>query len=121
MGKGNRNTNRNQEEKDGLVFSTNPGWTPFADAGVFAAALDSKAQVLYVSLSKKQRAGKPVTFVEGFQGPADELLSLGKLLKQRCGVGGSVKEGCVLIQGDHREKVILALEEKGYRVKRKGG
>lgn len=76
---------------------------------------------LYVSVDRKQRAGKPVTVVEGFDGPAMELLALGKRLKASCGVGGSVKEGCVLVQGDQREKVLGLLDKEGFRTKRKGG
>lgn len=78
-------------------------------------------QLLYVSLDRKQRAGKPVTLVEGFSGDAMALLLLGKELKTTCGVGGAVKDGCILIQGDQRKKVIATLEGQGHKVKSKGG
>lgn len=81
----------------------------------------SSKQKLYVSLDRKQRAGKPVTMVEGYQGDAMSLLLLGKELKSICGVGGAVKEGLILIQGDQRERIIAVLEQKGHQVKRKGG
>ena len=105
-----------------MVFSTNTsykwdkdnqaeddsGWTPS----------DCK---LYVSLDRKNRAGKPVTLIEDFDGPASELLKLGKTLKIMCGVGGTVKEGIILIQGDHRVKIVSSLENDGYLVIQKGG
>tara|TARA_B110000503_G_C6918786_1_gene317823 strand:- start:153 stop:518 length:366 start_codon:yes stop_codon:yes gene_type:complete len=105
----------------GLVFSTNTSWQPEDFSQEEQEAVDAGAQTLYVSLNRKQRAGKPVTLIEGFQGPAMDLLLLGKRLKMECGVGGAVKEGCVLVQGDHRDRVQLSLEKQGFRVKRKGG
>lgn len=113
-------SNKRRSDADGLVFSTNRelDLTPEPDEVASVAPSD---QVLYVSLDRKQRGGKPVTLVEGFEGPGMELLVLGKELKQRCGVGGSVKDGCVLVQGDHRDAVVAHLEKSGYRVKRKGG
>lgn len=104
-----------------MVFSTNPNAT-FAD--LFAElrheeAEDSGVKTLYVSLDRKQRAGKPVTAVEGL--PEADLKEIGRELRAMCGVGGSDKEGRMLIQGDHRDRVVKALEEKGFKVKRKGG
>lgn len=119
-GKKNRQRSRDAEG-DGMVFSTNPHAT-FAD--LFAdlrqdVAEDSRPNVLYVSLDRKQRAGKPVTAVEGL--PEADLKDIGRELRSMCGVGGSDKDGVVLIQGDHRDRVVKALEEKGFKVKRKGG
>jgi translation initiation factor 1 len=113
-------SNKHKSDFDGLVFSTNRelDLAPNSEDDAPVAPTD---QVLYVSLDRKQRGGKPVTLVEGFQGPGMELLLLGKELKQRCGVGGSVKDGCVLVQGDHRDAVVAHLEKSGFRVKRKGG
>jgi translation initiation factor 1 len=119
-GKKNRQRGRDAEG-DGMVFSTNPNAT-FAD--LFADlrqddADDSKPDTLYVSLDRKQRAGKPVTAVEGL--PEADIKDIGRELRSICGVGGSDKDGMVLIQGDHRDRVVKALEEKGFKVKRKGG
>jgi len=107
---------------DGMVYSTQPQWKPdFKEENAFEEELSPSTQTLYVSLDRKQRAGKPVTLVEGFQGNGMELLVLGKELKAICGAGGSVKDGAILIQGDHRERVISELEDKGFKTKRKGG
>jgi len=121
MGKNKRSSKGNQSGHDGLVFSTDTAWKQEVSSDHEQEAVDLTKQTLYVSLNRKQRAGKPVTFIEGFQGPAMDLLLLGKQLKKECGVGGAVKEGCVLIQGDHRDRVVLSLEKQGFRVKRKGG
>jgi translation initiation factor 1 len=119
---GKRNQGRNRGDNDGMVYSTNPGYSWEVEEDQNEAEWTSKeCATLYVSLDRKQRGGKPVTLVEGFDGPASELLLLGKALKQQCGVGGAVKEGCVLVQGDHRDKVVKQLESLGYATKRKGG
>ncbi len=104
-----------------VVYSTNPDFDYETDEKTEEETLHPAQQKLYVSLDKKQRKGKAVTLVEGFTGTSDDLKDLGKLLKAKCGVGGSVKDGEILIQGDMRTKVIAILESDGYQVKRKGG
>lgn len=121
--KGKKNQRHSADAADGMVYSTNPNAT-FADlfAGLQSeASSDSSPQSakVYVSLDRKKRAGKPVTLVEGV--PEEDLEALGKTLKQLCGVGGTVKLGQILIQGDFRERAIEALKERGYQVKQKGG
>ena len=81
----------------------------------------NEEQLLYVSIDRKKRKGKDVTLIEGFVGTNEDLKALGKKLKSACGVGGTVKEGEVLIQGSHRDKVMELLEKDGFRTKRKGG
>jgi|TARA_B110000908_G_scaffold56975_1_gene69356 translation initiation factor 1 len=116
------NMSKRKRNTDGMVFSTNSSFSwDVEDSSEDHENWSPSSCKLYVSLDRKQRAGKPVTFIEDFNGPASELLQLGKTLKVLCGVGGSVKDGCILIQGDHRDKVISNLEKTGYLVKRKGG
>jgi translation initiation factor 1 len=86
-----------------------------------AWSVPPRQQTLYVACERKQRAGRPTTVVEGFDGTEAELEALGRALKKRCGVGGAVKEGAVLVQGDHRPAVIAWLEAAGFKAKRKGG
>lgn len=104
-----------------IVYSTNPDFSFEFEEEASAETLPPSAQRLYVSHDRKQRGGKEVTLVEGFVGAEDDLKELGKILKNKCGVGGSVKDGVVLIQGAFRDKIYTILEAEGYQVKKKGG
>jgi translation initiation factor 1 len=116
-----KKSKRFRSGEGGMVFSTAADWTPETDEQESTGSLDPKATTLYVSLDRKQRAGKPVTMVEGLEYDGMALMTTGKELKALCGAGGAVKEGAILVQGDHRDKVIDFLENKGFRIKRKGG
>ena len=105
----------------GVVYSTNPDFSFDQEQGEVTETPDPSKQNLYVSLDKKNRKGKSVTVIRGFIGSDEDLKSLGKTLKSRCGVGGTIKEGEILIQGDFREKIMDMLSRDGYRVKRAGG
>ena len=112
---------KRRRNDDGMVFSTSSSFSWDVEDSTEYKNWSSSDCLLYVSLDKKNRGGKPVTFVEGFDGPSMKLLILGQDLKKMCGVGDSVKDGCILIQGDHRDKVIARLEKDRFQVKRKGG
>ncbi|MCB9197507.1 MAG: translation initiation factor [Flavobacteriales bacterium] len=109
------------KDKKNVVYSTNPNFQYEYDGDEENETLEPSEQLLYVSIDKKQRGGKAVTLIEGFVGTDDDLKELGKLLKSKCGVGGSAKDGEIIVQGEHRDKVIDILEKEGYKTKRKGG
>ncbi len=112
------NKNRNRV---GIVYSTNPDFQYRTEGKEETITLDNSRQNLRVQLDKKQRAGKKVTLISGFVGKEEDLNALGKELKNKCGVGGSVKDGEILLQGDFCEKVLQYLKDKGYKAKRAGG
>lgn len=103
-----------------LIYSTNPDFNQWDEQEEEVITPSPKDQNLIISLDKKQRKGKKVTLVIGFIGDNDELKELGKVLKSKCGVGGSVKNDEVIIQGDFREKVVGILVSMGYNCKIKG-
>lgn len=100
-----------------MVYSTNPDFQPLDDSPEQAETLAPGKQNLLVSLDKKQRKGKQVTLILNFIGNENDLKELGKTLKSKCGVGGTVKDGEIIIQGDFRQKIKTLLDSMGYRSK----
>ncbi|HET7179630.1 MAG TPA: translation initiation factor [Chryseosolibacter sp.] len=108
------------KKREGIVYSTDDNFA-YSHAGAQEeTTLPPQQQQLKVSLDKSGRAGKQVTLVSGFVGSVNDLNELAKLLKAKCGVGGSVKDGAVLIQGEFRDKVVEILIREGYRARRSG-
>ena len=105
----------------GMVYSTNPDFQYESGDEEEKQAVPPQQQKLYVSLDKKNRNGKKVTLVEGFVGSTEDIKNLAKVLKSKCGVGGSVSDNNILIQGDFRERLMSLLQEQGFKVKRSGG
>ncbi len=97
-----------------VVYSTNPDFKYESGEPEEVEALPKEKQLLRVSLDKRNRGGKVVTLVTGFIGPEDELKELGKMLKTKCGVGGSAKDGEIIVQGDFRQKILEVLKKEGY-------
>ncbi len=107
------------EDLGGFVFSTNDNFE-FENEET-QDTLAPKEQFLEAHFSNKGRGGKTVTIIKGFEGSDDDLKALGKFVKTKCGVGGSVKNSEIIIQGNHREKIMQILKKEGYNIKRIGG
>ena len=114
-------TNKNKRERINVVYSTNPDFKYEHKQNEENATPANNQQDLRILLDKKQRAGKAVTLITGFVGSAADLEKLGRMLKAKCGVGGSVKDGEIIIQGDFRHRVLDILQKENYRVKISGG
>ncbi|MDR0815713.1 MAG: translation initiation factor [Bacteroidales bacterium] len=112
---------RESKNRVDVVYSTNPNFQYRYDAEEEQETLAPAKQDLRVMLDKKNRGGKVVTLVTGFVGTEADLTALSKELKSKCGVGGSAKDGEILLQGDFRDKIMLYLQQKGYKVKKSGG
>lgn len=110
--------NNDWKSRLGMVYSTNPDYQFQQEETFEEETLEPKDQKLIVAIDKKGRAGKQVTAVSGFVGKEEDLEALGKTLKTKCGVGGSVKDGVILIQGDQRDKITGILTNMGYKAKR---
>lgn len=106
------------KKRDGVVYSTESSFDYSYQQSSESNTLPPQQQNLKVQLDKHGRAGKQVTLVTGFTGTADDLEKLTKLLKTKCGVGGSSKDGEILIQGDAREKIVAILVKEGYKAKK---
>lgn len=109
------------KERLNVVYSTNPDFQYENQDNETSDTLEPRLQNLRVMLDKKQRAGKQVTLITGFVGSEEDLRDLGKMLKSKCGVGGSAKDGEIIIQGDFRDKVLDLLLKAGYKAKKAGG
>lgn len=110
---------KNKKNRKGILYSTNPDFEYEYEESA-QQTLPPAEQNLKVCIDKHRR-GKIAVIIKGFIGNNDDLKILGKLLKQKCGVGGSVKNGEIIIQGNVREKVMEILEKEGYKYKRVGG
>ena len=107
---------KNNDWKDRLniVYSTNPDFKYETDEEENTETLDKKQQKLRVNIEKKGRGGKTDTLITGFVGNDNDLKELGKLLKTKCGVGGSAKDGEIIIQGEFKQRIIDILKAEGY-------
>lgn len=107
------------ESLGGFVFSTDNNFD--FKTGETTETINPKDQFLEALFSNKARGGKTVTVIRGFEGSTADLKALGKKLKTKCGVGGTVKDGEIVIQGKYRDKIMEILKKDGYNVKRVGG
>lgn len=103
-----------------VVYSTNPDFKYQTDEPEQEETLPPERQNLRVWLDRKGRAGKQVTLVKGFVGNDDDLKALAAMLKSKCGVGGTAKEGEIVIQGDFRDRIVELLVKAGYKAKKAG-
>ncbi len=103
----------------GVVFSTNPDFSyESAQEQESHQTIPNDRQKLIVSIDRRNRGGKQVTLITGFIGSDEDLAQLGKSLKNKCGAGGSAKDGEIIIQGDFRDKIVELLISSGYKAKR---
>ena len=106
-----------KKKRINVVYSTNPDFSYEYDGISEPETLNPEKQNLRVTIDSKQRGGKTVTLIQGFIGKEEDLKELGKLLKNKCGVGGSIKDGEIIIQGVLKDKVLAILKEHRYRAK----
>ena len=113
--------NNDWKSRLNVVYSTNPDFRYEEEEKRERQTLPAAQQQLKVWIDRKQRAGKQVTLVRGFVGTEDDLKELARMLKSKCGVGGTAKDGEILIQGDFRDRVVDVLVKAGYKAKKAGG
>ena len=111
---------KSTSDRNGFVYSTDPGFK-FEQEAQDVETLEPSAQKLRVWLDSRSRGGKTVTLVTGFAGKEEDLNTLGKTLKNLCGTGGNTKDGEIIIQGDHREKILQWLLKNKYSNSKKAG
>ena len=107
-------TEIDRKKRIGVVYSTNTDYEYSDDSQEEADTLPKNQQKLRLNMERAGRGGKTVTLVKGFVGSDKDINALCKLLKQKCGVGGSVKDGEIIIQGDHRQRLVEILKKEGY-------
>ena len=112
---------KNKRDKYGVVFSTNPDFHFIVEEEELVQDAPKNQQKLRIYLDRKHRKGKEVTLITGFAGSENSLKELGKALKNKCGVGGTVKDGEIILQGNHRDKVLDYLLDQGYSKSKKAG
>jgi translation initiation factor 1 len=110
-----------KKNRKGVVYSTNPDYDYEHFESEETETLPPQQQKLKVMIDRKRRKGKEVTLITEFVGTIEDLKDLGKVLKTKCGVGGSVKDGEIIIQGNHKEKALKLLLDMGYKAKPVGG
>ena len=108
------------KERLGMVYSTNPDFEYTTAQEEQTPTLPPQQQDLRVWVDRKHRGGKTVTLVKGFVGTDEDLADLGRILKSKCGVGGTAKDGEIIIQGDHRDRIMELLSKAGYKCKKAG-
>ena len=109
-------TKRKISSSSPFVYSTDPAFISQQNIQEDITTLPAEHQKLIVTLDKKQRAGKIVTLVTGFEGKEEDILNLSKQLKSVCGSGGSVKDDTIIVQGDNRQKIFQWLQKNGYKL-----
>lgn len=107
----------NWKDRLGTVFSTDPNYQYKLEEEEEQETIANNKQLLYIKTDSKQRKGKTVTIISNFIGTSEDLDTLAKFLKTKCGVGGSVKDGEIIIQGDFKQKIKEILEKEAYKVR----
>ena len=107
-------TDIDRKKRVGIIYSTNPDYEYSDNSQAVTDTLPKNQQKLRLNMERAGRGGKTVTLVKGFVGSDEAITALCKLLKQKCGVGGSTKDGEIIIQGDHRQRLVEILKKEGY-------